>query len=229
MRNDIVEMDIFVSPLEVVDYSLVRKLLLNNEQILEKVHDSLVDVEMVKLGDHSLLIFKIFVKRVNQSVAFVNNAADIVEYLGVGIFFEFGKGIVECVVFAFFTLQLIVHALDLSVVALKLADNHFLVDALLKPVFDLFKMLHNLRQLFRVCFLGFRFFKQECRLFSELINFLFKGSKHRFEVSLLELVNVDHVVVAMLADSTTETDTTGTVLAKAFDRLKTVLDAAARG
>ena len=47
-------------------------------------------------------------------------------------------------ILAFFTLQLIVHAFNLGVVALKLTNDHLLVDALLETVFDLLKMLHDL-------------------------------------------------------------------------------------
>ena len=73
-------------------------------------------------------------------------------------------------ILAFFTLQLIVHAFNLGVVALKLTNDHLLVDALLETVFDLLKMLHDLWQLISVGLLSFSFLQKECRLFSKLIN-----------------------------------------------------------
>ena len=56
---------------------------------MEKVYNPLVDVEMVKLGNHRLLVFQIFVKLVDQSVALIDYRADVIKYLGVGVFLEF--------------------------------------------------------------------------------------------------------------------------------------------
>ena len=49
-------MDVFVAPLEVVDNSFIGQLFLHNEDVLEKVDDSLIDVEVIKLGYHGLLV-----------------------------------------------------------------------------------------------------------------------------------------------------------------------------
>ena len=57
--DDIVEVDIFVAPFEVVDDALVSQLLLHDENVLEEVNDSLIDVKMVELSYHSLLILQI--------------------------------------------------------------------------------------------------------------------------------------------------------------------------
>jgi len=65
--------DVFVTPLEVMDDALVSELLLNNEDVLEEVNDSLFDVEMVELSDHSLLVLKVFLVGVNQSVPLINH------------------------------------------------------------------------------------------------------------------------------------------------------------
>jgi hypothetical protein len=54
---NIIKMNILVSPLEVMDYSLVREFLFYYENILEKFDNSFFDVEMVKLSDHGLLVF----------------------------------------------------------------------------------------------------------------------------------------------------------------------------
>jgi len=76
-------MDIFVAPLEVVDNPFVSEFLLHNEQILEKISDSLVNVKVIELGDHSLLVFQILFVLVDQCVPFVNDGADVVECLRV--------------------------------------------------------------------------------------------------------------------------------------------------
>jgi len=56
VRNDIVEMDIFIAPFEVVDDAFVCQFFLNNEDVLEEVDYPLVNVEMIKLSYHSLLV-----------------------------------------------------------------------------------------------------------------------------------------------------------------------------
>ena len=66
-------MDVLVTPLEVMDDALISELLLNNEDVLEEVNDSLFDVEMVELSDHSLLVLKVFLVGVNQSVPLINH------------------------------------------------------------------------------------------------------------------------------------------------------------
>ena len=56
VRDDIVEVDVLVAPLEVVNDPLVCQLLLHDEDVLKEVDDSLIDVEVVKFGNHRLLI-----------------------------------------------------------------------------------------------------------------------------------------------------------------------------
>lgn len=57
VRDHVVEMDVFVPPFEVVDYPFVRQFLFDDEQILEKVNDPLVDIEVVELRNHRFLVF----------------------------------------------------------------------------------------------------------------------------------------------------------------------------
>jgi len=52
-------MNIFVPPLKVMNDSFVSKFLFDDEDILEEVYDSLVDIEVIELCDHCLLTFKI--------------------------------------------------------------------------------------------------------------------------------------------------------------------------
>ena len=62
VRNHIIEVDVFVAPFKIVDDSFVSQLLLHDEQILEKVNNALVDVEMIELCYHRLLVFEVLLK-----------------------------------------------------------------------------------------------------------------------------------------------------------------------
>ena len=53
-------MNVFVAPLEIVNYPFVSQFLFHYEQILEKLSDSFVNVKMVKLRNHSFLVFQVF-------------------------------------------------------------------------------------------------------------------------------------------------------------------------
>ena len=65
MSCDIIKVNILVAPLKVMNNPFIRKLLLNNEDVLEKVNDSLFDIKVVKLGYHRLLILQISLISVN--------------------------------------------------------------------------------------------------------------------------------------------------------------------
>lgn len=53
---DIVEMNIFVAPFEVMDYPFIRQLFLDDENILKEVYNPLLDIKVIKLCDHGLLV-----------------------------------------------------------------------------------------------------------------------------------------------------------------------------
>ena len=57
VSGDIIKMNVFVAPLEVMYYSLVSELLFDDENILKEVNNSLFDIEMVELSNHCFLIF----------------------------------------------------------------------------------------------------------------------------------------------------------------------------
>ena len=76
-------MDVFISPLEVVDNTLISEFLFNDKKILEKFNHSFVDVEMIELSYHSLLIFQIFLIRIDESVPLIDYRSDVVESLSV--------------------------------------------------------------------------------------------------------------------------------------------------
>lgn len=225
VTDHVVEMDVLVTPLEVVDDSFVSKFLFDDEQILEEVDNSFIDVEVVKLGNHSLLVLEVLLKLVNKCVALVNHAANVVKNLGICILLELCEGIVQSLIFALLPLQLVVHRLDLGVVALELTHNHLFVNAMLEPVFDVFEEVDDLRQLFGVSLLRLGLLEQLGGLFPQLVNLAVEGYQHGLQVGLGHLVDVHHVVVAVLADCAAEADSAGAVFAEALDGFKAVLDA----
>lgn len=79
MRGHIIEMNVFISPFKVVDNSFVGQLLFNNEDILEKVNDSFLYVEMVKFSNHCFLIFQVSFIGVNESISFINDVPNIIK------------------------------------------------------------------------------------------------------------------------------------------------------
>lgn len=83
--DDIVEMNVLVSPLEVVDDSPVRQLLLDYEQALEELNDMLLDVYMIVLSDHGLLILQIGLILLDKSLSIINDVPDLFERLHVGL------------------------------------------------------------------------------------------------------------------------------------------------
>jgi len=142
--DDIIEMNVLVAPLEVVDYSFVGQLLLNNENVLEEVNKPLVDVEVVELSNHSLLILEVSFVRVNQGVALVNDGTDIVKNLGVSLSLQLSQGVVYSLIFPLFPFQLEVHVFNLFVVAFKFPKDHLLVLAVRKFDFNVFKVIDYL-------------------------------------------------------------------------------------
>lgn len=79
-------MNVLVAPFEVMNYALISQLLLNYEKVLKEIDNSLVYVEVVKLGDHCFLVLQILFVSVNQAIAFVNYTANIVKHLTVHVF-----------------------------------------------------------------------------------------------------------------------------------------------
>jgi len=68
VRDDIVEVDVLIPPLEVMDDSLVSQFLLHDEQVLEEVNDALVDVEMIEFRNHGFLVFEVLLVGVDVGV-----------------------------------------------------------------------------------------------------------------------------------------------------------------
>ena len=83
-------MDIFVTPFKIVNDPLVCQLLFHDEQVLKEVDDALIDVEVIKLGNHRLLILQVSLVLVDQCVALVDHRLDVIESLPVGLSFQLG-------------------------------------------------------------------------------------------------------------------------------------------
>lgn len=61
----IIKVYIFVSPLKVMNDTLVSQLFLNDEYVLKEVYNALLDIEMVEFCYHCLLIFQVFLVFIN--------------------------------------------------------------------------------------------------------------------------------------------------------------------
>ena len=85
VRNNIVKVDILVSPFKVMDDAFVRQLFLHDEDVLEKVNDAFVDIKVIKLSNHGLLVFQVTFVSVDQGISFVDDTPDVVECLRVSI------------------------------------------------------------------------------------------------------------------------------------------------
>ncbi len=79
VRRHVVKVDVLVAPLKVMDDPLVSELLLEDEDVLEKLNDAFLDVEVVELGDHRLLLLEIASVLRDHRVPFVDDHPDVVE------------------------------------------------------------------------------------------------------------------------------------------------------
>ena len=120
-------MDVFVTPLKVVNDPLVRQLFLDNEDVLEELDDALLDVKVIKLCNHGLLVFEVLFVLVNQRISLINDVSDVVEDRAIVADVQRGELVGEVLVLLFLPLQFAMHVLDLNVVAFELADDQLLV------------------------------------------------------------------------------------------------------
>ena len=72
-------MNVFVTPLKVMNDSLISELFLYDEDVLEKVNDSFLYVKVVELCNHSLLILQVFLILINECVPLINDTADVIK------------------------------------------------------------------------------------------------------------------------------------------------------
>lgn len=126
---NIIEVNVLVAPLEVMNDALVGELLFDDEDILEEIDDALFDVKVVELGDHRLLVLEVLLVHVNESIALVNDVADIVEDSAVVAHVHLLQLFGQVLILFFLALELSVHVFDLMIVPLQLTHNQFLVHA----------------------------------------------------------------------------------------------------
>jgi hypothetical protein len=69
----VVKVNVLVSPFKVVDNTFVCQLLLHNEERLEELSHSFVDVEVVKFRNHRLLVLQVFFEDIHECVSLVDN------------------------------------------------------------------------------------------------------------------------------------------------------------
>ena len=85
VRNNIVKVDILVSPFEVMDDAFVCQLFLHDEDVLEKVNDALIDIKVIEFSNHGLLVFQVTFVLIDKGVPFVDDTPDVIECLRVRI------------------------------------------------------------------------------------------------------------------------------------------------
>jgi len=123
----IVEMNILVAPFKVVDDALIRQLILDDENILEKIYDTFLDVEVVELRNHCLLVLQIFLILVDECISLVDDVSYIVEDSRVCTHVQLGELFSQVDILFFLFLQFAVHVLDLHVVSLQLTNDQLLI------------------------------------------------------------------------------------------------------
>ncbi len=115
------------------------------------------------------------------------------------------------------------HVLDLRVVPFKFAEDHLFVLSVRKLGLDHFEVVDDFGQFVRVCLLTASFLEQLGCFVSQLVYLVVKHVDHGLQIRVVQLVAVDHIVIAMLANGTAEADSHRAVFAETFDWLKSVL------
>jgi hypothetical protein len=79
MSRHIIEMDVLVSPLEVMYDALVSQLLLYDEDVLEEVNYSLFNIKVIEFSYHRLLVLQVLLIGVDQGVTIVNRISEVIK------------------------------------------------------------------------------------------------------------------------------------------------------
>ena len=77
---NIIEVNVFVSPLKVMNDSFIREFFLQNENVLKEFQDPLLYIKVIEFSDHSLLIFKVSLILVDQRIPLIDYTANVIEY-----------------------------------------------------------------------------------------------------------------------------------------------------
>ena len=150
VSSNVVKVDVLVSPFEVVNNSFISELLFYDENVLEKVDNSLFDVKMIELCNHRLLVFKVSLILVNESISFIYDVSYVVEDRTICAHIKLRELFSEILVFFLLSLKFIVHILNLDVVSLKFAHNELLIDPSSKSVLYFSKSHSDIRELFNM-------------------------------------------------------------------------------
>ena len=150
VSGNIVKMDVLVSPLEVVNNSFISELLFDDEDVLEKVNNSLFDVKMIELRNHRLLVFKVSLILVDESISFIYDVSYVVEDRTICAHVKLRELFSEILIFFLLSLKFIVHILYLDIVSLKFTHNELLIDPSSKSVLYFSKSHSDIRELFNV-------------------------------------------------------------------------------
>jgi hypothetical protein len=145
MCRHIIEMNILVTPLEVMDDALISQLFLNNENILEEVDYPLFNIKMIELGNHRLLIFQIALVLINQCISFVNNISNVVKHSRICAQIKLSKLVRQILILFLLFLHLIVHVLNLDVVALQFSNDELMILSPSKFILNLCKAHRDVR------------------------------------------------------------------------------------
>ena len=95
-----------------------------------------------------------------------------------------------------------------------------------KSLLDLRKAHRDIGQLLDVRLGVLRPIQQRLGLLLEHLDLVLEDADLVLEVALLQLVNIDNVVISVLSNGASETNTARAVLAEAFDVLAAVIEAA---
>ena len=115
------------------------------------------------------------------------------------------------------------HVFYLDVVPFELTYDQFLVDTSTETFLDFTKTHGDVGKLFDVSFGIFGAVKKSLRFFFQHINLVIKYSNLILEITFIELINIDNIMISMFADSAPKTDARTAILAKTFDILRAVI------
>lgn len=104
MLSHVVEMDVFVSPFKIMYDPFVGQLLLHNENGLEEVNYSFLDVEVIEFGNHCLLVFEVSFVLIDKRISFVDYVSDVIKDSTVRALIQLFKLVSQVLIFLFFAL-----------------------------------------------------------------------------------------------------------------------------
>ena len=77
---NVIEVDVLISPLKVMNNPFVSEFFLKDENVLKEFQNSFLYIKVIKFSDHSLLVFKVSLVLIYQSIPLINYTANVIEY-----------------------------------------------------------------------------------------------------------------------------------------------------